>query len=193
MKQRKRVIVIIGSLLILVLLGYMGVHYFNGPATGTVETPTTGSEDKKPTEDTSTTQITGTYVAFVIPAKFTAMPAESLRFPTVESFSYQYKPADGSTERISISVNDVSSNNGQSTSYQLRASKPDQYQNTTQTFSDQTFQIMTDTSTSQFSKVAYSTHGKYVADISLEGGTTAQAAAMQAQFETLLASWQWLQ
>ena len=191
MQKRTRLLIGITSLIILVLGGYMLVRYFNGPATGTVQVPYT------PPPTTSTKKATyvtvdGTYASFRIPNTFSAMPAESIKYPTVESFSYQYKQTAGSSWRLSISINNVSNaSSGQSTSYELRASKPNQYALSSQTSGGKTYAVMTETGTGQFSKVAYSKNGVYVADISLQGGSADQEPELQRVFDELLASWQW--
>ena len=189
MGHRRAITIGICSLIILVLLGVLVSRYINSPAVGTVEV-TASIAPTQPKVDSSMTTMIGSYASFMISAKMQPLLPESVQYPTVESFSYQYKKVGVPTWRISISINDTShSSNSQSTSYQFRASKPSQYLLSKATVGDQVFQIMTDTG-APFSKVAYSSHGAYTADISLQGGASDQTA-LQEEFNALLASWQW--
>lgn len=188
--MRKRTTFIAGSLTIIVLLGYIGIHYANSPADGVV----TGTEQPAPTEKLVTPSpqtIDGTYASFTLPNTFTKSKLEPSPYPTVETFGYDYRQAQSSRWTVTISINNVSSNNGQSTSYQLRASKPQQYISDTVTVNNKTYVVMTDTARDVFSKVAYSSHDQYVADISVEGGEVSQKEQLQAVLDEILASWQW--
>ena len=76
-------------------------------------------------------------------------------------------------------------------SFVLRKENPQTYSEATTIINSQSVIVMTNTSDSGFSKVAFLTHGGLVATVALKGDDSNGAQPLATAFNMVLSSWHW--
>lgn len=191
MKGRKKISILISSLIILVIGGFIAWSYVNKPSVGSI-TESTNSAAVTATATTKTTfaHINGKLISFDYPNFMKTQPNPKVPPSTLELYSFSH--IDIQTWYLAIAVNKSTSGKvSDDSSYQYRKTKPDIYKESTVKIGKQEFVIDTDLSYGGFSKIAFMAHQGYVATVSLYGDDPKGSDVLQSDFIAILSSWQW--
>ena len=170
---------------------WAAVHSLNQPAEGAI-TVGTGSARTAAGLDLTPKPATGKYAAFNYPAGLTVARNSPLVAPVVEQFNFTRH--DIETWNLAIAV--LSTPGGSladSNAYQFRKNRPDIYKESHLAVNNQSVDVMTDTSTGGFSKVAFLEGNGLSATVSLYGDDPAGMNDLSATFNMILTSWHWRQ
>jgi hypothetical protein len=164
---------------------------FTGSSSGIVHNPSVAEENSGLSFDSKPVTVHGTYISFAYPAAFSVYLARQKPAPPILE-SYEYDHSDIKSWLLSITVTKLTSGSLNADSgYYTRSLDPSDFQKSTVLANDHTFVVMTDSSVSGFSKVAYSFNNGMSADISLEGGDSLNAASLSEVFGDVLNSFTW--
>jgi hypothetical protein len=191
-RRRKLTVGGLGALVIIILIsGGVILSRLNQPALGTV-TPGSSPAQTGSGFDLTPKRRLGKYASFNYPAGLTVARNSPLVSPVVEQFNFSHQ--DIETWNLAIAVlNTPGGTLASSNAYQFRKSRPDIYKESHQTINNQSVDIMTDTSTGGFSKVAFLEGNGLSATVSLYGDDPAGVSDLSATFNMVLSSWRWQQ
>jgi hypothetical protein len=189
MKNKKRITIIIITLLVLSGLFIAINNYLNKPSIGTVNI----SQVTKPTTPTinmSPTVFSSSYVRFDYPAILNKDLKNPPINPVVDDYLFSYNDIQPWNLSISIYLipgGKLADNN----SYQVREIKPSQYQQSSQIVKGQEVVIFSDKTITYYNKVAFLIHGSYQATISLSGDDQQGEGNLVKTLNMILSNWTW--
>ena len=132
----------------------------------------------------------GDATKFTYPAAMHPYAQQPLTAPQIANYSYGYR--DIESWQLAISAQTLSEPTlSNDSAYNFRSQHPEQYQLSNLTMNGQPVAIMTDTTASGFSKVAFLLHGSVAVNISLYGNDTSGTAILNSVFMQVLHSLQW--
>lgn len=132
------------------------------------------------------------YATFSYPKGLTTVAPSKFGPPVVAVYNLTYR--DIQTWRLAVSIVRVPSDSlYDNNAYQFRKINPSKYAESQLRINGQNVRIMTDTSASGFSQVAFLVHGQYQAIISLYGDDPRGTSGLESTFTMILSSWHWLQ
>jgi hypothetical protein len=179
------------SLLIIVItLVVIFIFKLRGSSTGVVIPSKPSSTVTTPSFNFTPVSVAGKYASFSYPASMTTFNVGPPSGSELEAYGYLYK--DIETWFLAVTVLQLHSNSlSQDSGYEYRAINPDHYKQSSATFGENHYVIMTDTTASGFSEVAFSLNGDMSGDISLYGNDTFGTQNLVKTFDMVLTSWQW--
>lgn len=192
-KWYRRRLLIYPLVIVVITLGviYHEMGNINKPSIGVVTNPTPTQQTAGLSFNFTPTTVTGTYISFAYPKLLLVDTAtQKPQYPIMESYVYKYN--DTETWLLAITVTDLQSDSLKAdSSYYARLLNPTEYQLSTVTVKNNTFQVMTDTQAVGFGKVAFSLHNNMSADISLIGDDDLGTTNLQKVFNIVLGSFSW--
>lgn len=181
-------IVLVVAVAIIVII--IADHFMNTPSNGSINVGTGSLTTVSPINMTPKL-VTTSYVSFDYPSGMKVAVAQQPSPPVLGNYDYSFK--DFESWQLNISIISVPhgllSNNS---AYQLRKANPETYQETHEVLGSNNVDVMTDVTSSGFSKVAFLVDGPYQATISLEGNDQSGTSSLEATFNMVLSSWHWL-
>jgi hypothetical protein len=128
------------------------------------------------------------YASFNYPKGLILQPPES----SSSLQTYNYKAQDIEAWLLNISISNLPGGDlSNNSSFVLRKENPQTYSEATTIINSQSVIVMTNTSDSGFSKVAFLTHGGLVATVALKGDDSNGAQPLATAFNMVLSSWHW--
>jgi len=180
-------------IIVVIIIGviYHEMSNINKPSIGVVTNPTSAQQTAGLSFNFTPTTVTGTYISFAYPKVLSVDTAtQKPQYPILESYVYKYK--DIESWLLAVTVTDLQSDSLKAdSSYYARLLNPAEYQLSTVTVHNNTFQVMTDTQAVGFSKVAFLLHNNMAVDISLTGNDDLGTTNLQKTFNIVLGNFNW--
>lgn len=180
-----------GSLFVfIVLVALVMVYHQLNSSVSVPLTTTTTSDGTQYDINLSPKVISDKYVTFKYPKGLILKSNNLAGVNSVDTYAFSVKDIYSWSLGIDIATAPGASITNLS-SYIYRAENPATYTLSKEVVGAMPVSIITDTTFSGFSKVAYISNGTYVATISLIGADSAGNAPLAATFNMVLNSWQW--
>lgn len=194
MAYRKWVVrlIILACLLCVVVGAFLFYRYLSSPSQSNITTPNAlvNSLSNTSTFNNTPVAVHNTYFSFTYPAAMHPYPLQPLTTPQIADYSYGYR--DIESWQLAISGQTLSEPTlSNDSAYTYRAQHPEQYQPSNTTINGQPVVIMTDSTASGFSKVAFLLHGSVVVNVSLYGNDTSGTDILNSVFMQVLNSLTW--
>ncbi len=181
------------ALVLVVIFVFVILPRLNGPSSGTALNPSivNDASAKQLVFDFTPRTVLGTYASFTVPTSLQDTPSSKLVGPDLEKHDFMYR--DVATWVLAIDVLRIPSgrlsDNG---SYTYEKVYPAIYEPSQETINGHSVPVMTNKTVGGFQKIAYLVYGPYQAEISLYGDDASGSDKLQATFDMILSSWQWL-
>jgi hypothetical protein len=189
MKNKKKIIIVVITLFVLSGLFIVINNYLKNPSVGTINQSKVTSTTVL-TINMQPTLFSSSYVSFNYPAIFNKDLKNPPINPVVDDYLFSYN--DIQPWDLSISIYLIPSGKlTDSNSYQVRAIKPSQYQQSSQIVKGQSVVIFSDKTITYYNKVAFLIHGSYQATISLSGDDQNGSGNLVKTLNMILNSWTW--
>ena len=190
LRARRSAVLTLAFLVLICLIAVLSVHLVNKP----VSAPIITTNNPAPTTAAPPPQLVkvdGTYANFSYPSSMRTMTnAQTPTSPVLDS--YNYLKTDILTWHLAIAISHLNTPSlNDDSSYVFRKNNPTEYQESTVTYGDNTFIVMTDVQAEGFSEVAFSLHGNMDATISLLGDDPNGDSGLDTTFQQVLQSWDW--
>jgi hypothetical protein len=179
---------ILVAVLLLAAAGWL-VKLFSASPVGTVGKPLYPvSSSSAPQQIT----FTGKRFSFDYPSSYISSPTATPKAPILES--YVLVKRSTISWQLAIQIESLPSGNfSDSGGYHFRQVHPERFSETRVTYTGKNVRVMTDKEAAgSFAKNAFFVHGGLLASVSLTGGSSSDAEAMQADFDAIISSWKWL-
>jgi hypothetical protein len=191
--RKRRAIIIGGVSIVVVIAGFLFViTQLNKPVQGAVSTSTAAVAKNAYSVSLTPAPYVNRYVSFTYPSGLTQRDSGPIQPPSVLDATFVARDVTSWVLAIDISTH-PSSVATDASSYTLRKDNPAQYQQSQMIVNGKPVIIMTDTTTSGFSRVAYLVHDGLLATVSLIGDDAVGTQPLQETFAMVLHSWQWQQ
>jgi len=188
-KKRKLKVLAISILLILIAIVVIKIK-LGGSSNGITVASKPAGTSTSPTFNFTPMLVNGKYASFSYPVSLVPTTGQKLSGAILEAYTYDYR--DIETWLLAISVNQLHySDLSQDSGYELRVLNPSQYKKSEATFGKNQYIIMTDTTASGFSEIAFSLNGDMSGDISLYGDDTLGTQNLVKTFDMVLNTWKW--
>jgi len=142
--------------------------------------------------DVEPVAVQNAYATFTYPRGMSAAPAVRPSGSTLAVYNWMHP--DIQTWRLAVSVMSVPSGSlSDNNAYLFRARYPNRFSESELTVQGRSVTVMTDKTSSGFSKVGFLRHGQYQAVVSLYGDDQYGISDLETAFAQVLGSWQWRQ
>jgi hypothetical protein len=190
LRARRSAVLTITFVVMACLIIGLTIHILNGPANAAKITTTTPSTAQTPPPPKPVT-VNGAYASFSYPDSMHSEASTQASNKT-ELATYVYAKSDIESWRLAIAITQLESPSLDSDdSYTGRVDEPSEYKETTVTYGNNTFMVMTDLDAEGFGEVAYILHGNTDATIALTGDDASGTSGLETTFQQVLQSWQW--
>lgn len=189
---KKRKILFLILILMVAVFGFMVLllrNLFDSPSQGVITGNVTSSSQKSEFNQ-KPTYYSNKFVSFNYPASLSEVPSPKIVSPVIANASFKYPDIQTwylNIDILNVPAGDLASNN----SYEFRKINPNIYQQSTLNINGEPVIVMTDKSSSTYSKVAFLVNGTYQATISLTGDDLSGDQYLDATMVQVLSSWKW--
>lgn len=189
-RGKKIILITSGSVIILIILVFVVVHYVSGPAQGRVSNNLAPIANQASSFNLTPVNVIGKYIVFDYPASLIPDTSSTNSGTTPESYLYKFQ--DLQPWLLAISVNKLSQPSlNYDSSFSIRKLDPSRYQESTRVIGSNTFYVFKDLSTSGFSQTAFVINGTKSVDISLYGNDQSGFNNLSNTFNMVLNSFEW--